>query len=90
MYVNRVPANLALRAHNHKWADSGPVPPHKKATRLISGPCYQFPTEWIHRVAIEEPPDVGMYGVVMQEGRVKEVFPQIVTPEINGGFVWTP
>lgn len=90
MYGDRVPAQLALRAHNHKWADSGPVPPHRNGTRVLSGPCYQMSTEWAVKMAFEDPPDIGMYGVTLEEGRVKDVFPQIVVPQINEGVVWTP
>ena len=82
--------DLALRAHKHKYADSGPVPPHKHGTRLISSPCYQMATEWVQKVAIEDPADIGMVGVEIRDGRVADVFPQVVSPQPAGGKVWTP
>jgi len=89
-YQGHRPPDLALRAHRHKYADSGPVPPHKNGTRLISGPCYQLGTEYIHKVAIEDPPDIGMYGITLTDGRVSDVYPQIVAPQPHQGAVWTP
>lgn len=89
MYRNGAPADLAIRAHRHKYADSGPVPPHRNATRLISMPCWQLSTEWARSMAFEEAPDIGMVGIEVRDGRVADVFPQIVYPTMEA-HVWTP
>lgn len=91
MYTAGVPAQLAIRAHRHKYVDSGPVPPHKRTTRLISMPCYQLGTEWVQRMAIEEPADIGMVGISVRDGRVSDVFPQVVFPKLQMEVAtWTP
>lgn len=89
MYRNGEPANLAIRAHRHKYADSGPVPPHRNATRVISMPCWQLSTEWARSMAFEESPDIGMVGIDVKDGRVADVFPQIVYPTLEAE-TWTP
>ena len=89
MYKNGEPAELAIRAHRHKYADSGPVPPHRNSTRLISLPCWQLSTEWARSMAFEESPDVGMVGIELRDGRVADVFPQIVYPSLEAN-VWKP
>ena len=89
MYKNGEPAELAIRAHRHKYADSGPVPPHRNATRLISLPCWQLSTEWARSMAFEESPDVGMVGIELRDGRIADVFPQIVYPSLEAN-VWKP
>ena len=89
MYKNGLPADLAVRAHRHKYADSGPVPPHRNATRLISLPCWQLSTEWARSMAFEESPDVGLVGVTLKDGRVADVYPQIVYPTLEAE-TWTP
>ena len=89
MYADGVPAQLAIRAHRHKFADSGPVPPHKTLTRLISLPCWQLSTEWARSMACEEAPDVGTVGVEVRDGRIADVHPQIVYPTLEAQ-TWTP
>jgi len=84
------PPDLALRAHNHQYGDTGVPGPHERAVRVISGPCYQMRTEYIFRRAIEGPPHIGQYGVSITDGRVSDVFPQVIAPAPNGGAVWTP
>lgn len=84
------PPDLALRGHNHQYGDTGTFGPHRNGVRVIAGPCYQMATEYIFRRAIESPPHIGMYGVSITDGRVSDVFPQIVTPAPNLGEVWTP
>lgn len=89
MYKNGVQADLAIRAHRHKYADSGPVPPHRNGTRLISMPCWQLSTEWARSMAFEESPDIGMVGVEIKDGRIADVFPQIVYPTLEEA-AWKP
>lgn len=89
MYKVGEPADLAIRAHRHKYADSGPVPPHRNATRLISLPCWQLSTEWARSMAFEESPDIGMVGIDVIDGRVADVFPQIVYPTLEAA-AWKP
>lgn len=90
LYKGQTPPGLAIRSHLHKYADSGAVPPHKNGTRVIGTPCYQLGTEWVGQMAIEEPPDVGMIGLTIAHGQVRDVFPQIVTPTIGGADIWQP
>ena len=61
------PPDLALRAHNHTYGDSGRD--HRWITRVISGPCWQLTTEYSHRRAYESLPSIGMYMVVIRDGR---------------------
>ena len=89
MYQDGVPAQLAIRAHRHKFADSGPVPPHKTLTRLISLPCWQLSTEWARSMAFEEAPDIGMVGLEVRDGRIADVLPQIVYPTLEAQ-TWRP
>lgn len=89
MYKDGQPANLAVRAHRHKYADSGPVPPHKQTTRLISLPCYQMSNDWAMSRAFEEWPDIGMCGVTLKDGQVRDVFPQVVYPTMEDR-TWSP
>lgn len=89
MYKNGIQADLAVRAHRHKFADSGPVPPHKNGTRLLSLPCWQLSTEWARSMAFEESPDIGIVGVEIRGGRIADVFPQIVYPTLEAE-TWTP
>lgn len=89
MYRAAKPADLAIRAHRHKFADSGPVPPHKTLTRLISLPCWQLSTEWARSMAFEESPDIGMVGLELRDGRIADVYPQIVYPTLEAE-TWTP
>jgi hypothetical protein len=60
------PPDLALRAHNHVYGDSGR--PHRKITRVIAGPCWQATTEWGHRGAFETLPSIGIYAIVVDRG----------------------
>lgn len=85
------PANqwVAIRAHRHKFADSGPVPPHKSGVRLFSLPCYQLSSDWARSKAFEEQPDIGMLGITVQDGILRDVFPQVTYPKI-AEVTWTP
>jgi hypothetical protein len=60
------PPDLALRAHNHTYGDSGRE--HRWKTRVIAGPCWQLSTEYSHRRAYESLPTIGMYCVVIRDG----------------------
>ena len=82
MYRDGVPADIAFRAHKHKYVDSGVVPSHKKMTRLISMPCYQLGTEWVAKMAIEDPPDIGCVGLTIKDGRDGAVYENIVNPKL--------
>lgn len=82
MYKEGVPAQLAIRAHRHKYSDTGPVPPHKRTTRAIALPCFQLSTEWAMQMAFEEFPDIGMVGATIRKGR-EYIFPQVVYPKME-------
>ena len=82
------PPDLAIRAHNHRYIDSGRI--HDLATRVVGLPCWQMPTEWIHRVAIESLPDIGMCVFIIRDGRVLEPEPMLYKPNrptVIGGSV---
>lgn len=80
---------VAIRAHRHKYADSGPVAPHKRGVRLFSMPCFQLSTDWARKMAFEEAPDIGMLGLTLQDGQVRDVYPQVVYPKVEEP-TWRP
>ena len=53
----RRPPDVAVRAHNHKMADSGPD--HRGWTRQITTGCWQYSSEWVKSRSIESRPDFG-------------------------------
>lgn len=84
MYIEGKPATLAFRAHRHQYADSGPVPSFRHGTRLISLPCYQLGTEWVTKMALEDPAHIGMVGVTIDDGRPRDPYETIVIPTLPG------
>lgn len=72
------PPDLALRAHNHTYGDS--FRDHRWITRVVAGPCWQLATEYSHRRAYESLPSIGLYVVVIRDGR-DEVIPLLAKPE---------
>lgn len=72
------PPDLALRAHNHIYGDSGRD--HRWKTRVIAGPCWQLMTEYSHRKPFEALPSIGIYAVVIRDGR-DEVVPFLAKPD---------
>lgn len=89
MYKDGRPADLAVRAHRHKYSDTGPVAPHKRGTRAIALPCWQLSTDWAYSRAFEEFPDIGLCGVVVTDGELREVRPQVVYPTLEHA-TWMP
>lgn len=90
MYGNEIGSQwVAIRAHKHKYNDTGQPPPHRKGVRLFSMPCYQMSTEWARSRSFEEQPDIGMLGLTCEGGRLRDVFPQVVCPQPMEP-VWTP
>ena len=85
--VDWVP-DVAIRGHLHKYADSGPVAPHRRGTRAFALPCYQMGTDWVRRMAVEEAADIGMLGLTATGGRLADVHPQVVYPKVEEP-VWT-
>lgn len=88
MYKDGEPAQLAIRAHRHKYSDTGPVAPHKRTTRAIALPCFQLSTDWAYGKAFEEFPDIGLVGITVRNGR-EYVDPQVVYPQMEA-MTWHP
>ena len=72
------PPDIALRAHNHTWGDSGRST--TMTTRVITGPCWQLTTEYSHRRAYESLPSIGIYAVAITDGHDR-VYPFLAKPE---------
>ena len=67
------PPHLALRSHNHRYADSGKS--HRWTTRLVALPCWQAMTSYAHRITAESLSDVGMVVFIVKDGRLLEPEP---------------
>ncbi len=72
------PPDLSLRGHHHRFVDSGPSDDF--VTRLVRCGCYQMPTEFIHRIAAETLPSIGIV-VLLIRGAHIEVMPILSTVE---------
>ena len=83
----RRPPDIAVRAHLHKFMDSGPD--HRGWTRALQTPCFQLRTAYIHRRSIETLPDIGCCVVLIDEGRV-HVKPFLYQPEPDPQPIWRP
>lgn len=83
----RRPPDIAVRAHLHKFIDSGPD--HRGVTRAIQLPCWQLHTEWTRRISIETMPDIGGVVILIDDGRV-HVEPLLYRPEPDPQPIWRP
>lgn len=79
------PPDIALRSHNHQFADSGRD--HRGITRVIACPAWQLATEYVHRRAIESLADIGGVVVVCRHGDY-EVHPLLFKP--GRPKIWRP
>ncbi len=70
------PPDISLRAHHHRYIDSGPAEDY--GTRLIRNGCFQMPTEFIHRIAVETLPSIGITLLMIRDSHV-EVLPIMST-----------
>ena len=66
------PPDISLRGHHHRYVDSGPAEDY--VTRLVRCGCFQMPTEFIHRIAAETLPSIGMVVLIIRDGHT-EVLP---------------
>ena len=71
------PPDIAVRAHNHIYGDSGRV--HRWKTRVIAQGCWILSTEYSHRRSYESLPSIGMVAIVIRDGR-DEVIPLLHQP----------
>ena len=77
-YVERgekVPG-LALRAHMHRKADTG----DNHAIRVLQTPCFTGQEEYGHRIS-DEPPDVGGYIFVCENGAYQLLKKEYIMPK---------
>ena len=70
------PPDISLRGHHHRYIDSGPTEDY--GTRLIRSGCFQMPTEFIHRIAAETLPSIGITLLIIRDSHV-EVQPLMST-----------
>lgn len=68
--------DLCVRAHNHKFMDSGPHPAYP---RVVTLPCWQMMTAFTHRIAVESLPDIGI--VLFEISNRIDVHPILFKPE---------
>ena len=59
------PPDISLRGHHHRFVDSGPSEDY--VTRLVRCGCFQMPTEFIHRIAAETLPSIGMFVLIIRD-----------------------
>ncbi len=83
----RRPPDIAVRAHLHRFIDSGPD--HRGLTRAIQMPCWQLTTQWVRRIGAETLPDIGGVVVLIDDGRV-HVEPLLYRPEPDPQPIWRP
>lgn len=69
--------HLAIRAHRHRFADSGVTYP----VRLVQLPCWQMSTGYGHKVAPDSLPDVGGLIVTCNVGGGYQLEPWLHRPE---------
>ncbi|MEE8391872.1 MAG: hypothetical protein V3S14_13895 [Anaerolineae bacterium] len=74
----RRPPTIAVRAHLHRYIDSGPD--HRGITRAIQMPCWQMRTAFIHRIAAQTLPDIGTVVILIDGDRV-HIEPLIYKPD---------
>ena len=86
-FEGRRPPDISVRAHLHKFIDSGPD--HRGVTRAIQLPCWQLHTEWTRRISIESMPDIGGVVIFVNDGRV-DVVPLLYKPEADPQPIWRP
>jgi len=76
------PPDLVLRAHNHRWADSGMTYP----TRAVMVGCFQMKSTFVHRINKSyEMPNLGGLVTICDRGKY-ELHPIRVKPK--GPKVW--
>lgn len=62
--IRQIPPHLALRAHNHRWADSG----ENFEVRVVFLPAFQIITEFGYRIGSElELPDIGAVIITIRD-----------------------
>lgn len=83
----RRPPDIAVRAHLHRFIDSGPD--HRGITRAIQMPCWQLRTQFIYRIGAETLPDIGVVVILIRDGDAV-VKPLLYTPEPDPQPIWTP
>lgn len=83
----RRPPDIAVRAHLHRFIDSGPD--HRGITRAIQMPCWQLTTQWVRRIGAETLPDIGCVVILVDDGRVS-VTPLLYRPEPDPQPIWKP
>lgn len=81
MHQSGRPPDVAWRAHMHQFFDTGPVPPHRKGTRLIMTPSWQALGEYGRNRSIEEPTIFGHVYMMCEDGRVATVEPFLHIPD---------
>lgn len=80
------PPHIALRAHNHSFADSYDA--HK--VRVLYNGCWTLATEYSYRVAYENVlPDIGGYVIKCEDGKATVEKVQFVPDDKKGRRVWT-
>jgi hypothetical protein len=72
IFKNMRPPDISLRGHHHRYVDSGPAEDY--GTRLVRSGCFQMPTEFIHRIAVETLPSIGIFLLAIRKSHV-EVIP---------------
>jgi hypothetical protein len=83
----RRPPDIAVRAHLHRFIDSGPD--HRGITRAIQMPCWQLTTQWVRRIGAETLPDIGAVVALVDNGRV-QIVPLLYKPEKEPQPIWRP
>lgn len=83
----RKPADVAVRAHLHKYMDSGYD--HRGITRAIQLPCWKLHDEFTRRISIESMPDCGGLVILLHDG-VPQVHPLLYKPEADPQRIWKP
>lgn len=73
------PPDLAIRSHNHQYADSGRL--HKMPVRVVALPAWQLLTAWTHKITVEELGEIGIVCFVIRDGRLLEPEPCLFTPD---------
>lgn len=73
------PPDLAIRSHNHQYADSGRM--HKVPTRVVALPSWQLLTSYTHRIAVEELGEIGIVVFVIRDGQLLEPEPCLFMPD---------
>ena len=68
---------ICLRSHHHTYMDSGPHPAYP---RVITLPCWQMPTAFTHRIAIEALPSIGIV-LIRIDGEQIDVHPILFKAE---------